>query len=185
MMYGCLTEKPMAFLRSAFALSLILLTLFDTSLAASTPAADAAEAERFLRQLYASYSPDGPGVPNKAVKEEDVYDASLIALMKADQDAAGGEVGYLDGDPLCDCQDWGDLRVQALTFAPAAGDRLKASVTLKDVVTGEGEQLDLLLHETANGWRAEDFINAQGSLAQNLRQSTEELRQFKQDAAKP
>ncbi|WP_259754310.1 YbjP/YqhG family protein [Pseudomonas sp. GCEP-101] len=175
----------MAFLRSVFALSLILLTLFDTSLAASTPAADTASAERFLRQVYASYSHDGPGVPNPALKEEDVYDASLLALMKADQDAADGEVGYLNGDPVCDCQDWGDLRIQTLTFAAADGDRLTASVTLKDEVTGEGKQLDLLLHHTAHGWRVEDFVNAEGSLAQNLRKSTQDLLQFKQDAAKP
>ncbi|MFS2127078.1 DUF3828 domain-containing protein [Pseudomonas sp. Pseusp97] len=175
----------MAFLRSAFALSLILLTLFDTSLAASTPAADTASAERFLRQLYASYSPDGPGVPNSTLKEEDVYDASLIALMKADQDAADGEVGYLNGDPVCDCQDWGDLRIQTLTFAATDDGRLKASVTLKDVVTGEGKQLDLLLHRTAQGWRVEDFVNAEGSLAENLRKSTQDLLQFKKDAARP
>ena len=82
------------------------------TLAASAPSADdSASAEQFLRKVYASYASDGPGVPNDTLKEEDVYDASLIALMAADQDAADGEVGYLDGDPLCDCQDWGDIKI--------------------------------------------------------------------------
>lgn len=175
----------MAFLRSAFALSLILLTLFDTSLAASTPVAEIANAERFVRQLYASYSPDGPGVPNKTLKEEDVYDASLIALMKADQDAADGEIGYLDGDPLCDCQDWGDIRVRSLEFAPVDDERIKARVVLKDVLTGEDRDLGLLLHRTAGGWLVEDCFNEQGSLAKNLRNSTRELLQLKKGASKP
>lgn len=185
MMYGCPMENPMAFLRSAFALSLILLTLFDTSLAASTPAVDTASAERFLRQLYASYSPDGPGVPNQSLKQEDVYDASLIALMKADQDAADGELGYLGGDPLCDCQDWGDIKVKSLEFSPVDDERIKARVVLKDALTGEDRDLGLLLHRTAGGWLVEDCFNEQGSLAENLRHSTRELLQLKKGAAKP
>lgn len=175
----------MTILRHTFAL-LMLLALSELSLAATNPAAaDTAVAERFLRTIYAGYSPDGPGVPNKILKESDVYDASLIALMKADQDAADGEVGYLNGDPLCACQDWGDIRIKSLAFAVVEGDRLKASVVLKDVVTGEGRKLDLLLHRTAQGWRVEDVVDAEGSLAENLRQSTRELLQFKKDAAKP
>ncbi|WP_152223993.1 DUF3828 domain-containing protein [Pseudomonas sp. SCB32] len=175
----------MGYLRHILAL-LMLLAMAGASLAAGKPdAADTASAERFLRQIYSNYTPDGPGVPNKQLKEADVFDAALIALMKADQDAAEGEVGYLNGDPLCDCQDWGDIRIQTLTFAAADGDRLKASVTLKDVVTGEGKQLDLLLHNTAQGWRVEDFVNDEGSLAENLRLNTQELLQFKKDGAKP
>ncbi|MFJ3263294.1 hypothetical protein ACIPK7_23825 [Pseudomonas sp. NPDC086581] len=175
----------MAFLRSAFALSLILLTLFDTSLAASTPAADTASAERFLRQIYASYTPDGPGVPNGKLKETDVFDASLIALMKADQEAAGGELGYLGGDPLCDCQDWGDIKVKSLDFDAVDDERIKAQVVLKDALTGEDRDLGLLLHRTAGGWLVEDCFNEQGSLAENLRHSTRELLQLKQGVGKP
>ncbi|WP_178119557.1 DUF3828 domain-containing protein [Pseudomonas sp. SCB32] len=173
----------MSLLRPASALLLSLLMTFDASFAATSPAsADTTSAEHFLRQIYASYTPDGPGVPNDSLKEGDVYDASLLALMKADQDAAEGEGGYLDGDPLCDCQDWGDIRVQSLAFTSVDGNRLKASVVLKDVLNGEAKSLDLLLHRTAHGWRIEDCINGDGSLAENLRRSTRELLQYKKGA---
>lgn len=174
----------MVFLRHSFALLLTLLTLTDASIAATAPsAADSASAEQFLRQVYASYANDGPGVPNDKLQESDVYDASLIALMEADQDAADGEVGFLDGDPLCDCQDWGDIKIQSLAFTSVEGDRLKASLVLKDVATGEGRKLGLLLHRTAQGWRVEDCISGQGSLAENLKFNTRKLLQEKKDAA--
>ena len=174
----------MALLRHTFALLLILLTMTDASMAATAPsAADSASAEQFLRRVYASYANDGPGVPSDKLQESDVYDASLIALMEADQDNAAGEVGFLDGDPLCDCQDWGDIRIQSLALTALEGDRLKASLALKDASTGEGRKLDLLLHRTAQGWRVEDCISGQGSLAENLRRSTRKLLQEKKDAA--
>ncbi|HEY2481709.1 MAG TPA: hypothetical protein VGI30_05870, partial [Caulobacteraceae bacterium] len=34
-----------------------------------------------------------------------VFHPSLAHLIKEDSRLAGGEVGALDGDPLCDCQD--------------------------------------------------------------------------------
>lgn len=174
----------MLFLRHAFALLLVLLTMADASIAASAPSADDnASAKRFLRQIYASYANDGPGVPNDSLAQADIYDASLIALMQADQDAADGEVGYLNGDPLCDCQDWGDIRIQSLVFKPVNGERLTATLVLKDLSTGEGRNLDLLLHRTARGWRVEDCINGEGSLAENLRRSTRELLKYRNDAA--
>lgn len=174
----------MPFLRHTFALLLVLLTMADASLAASAPsAADSASAEQFVRHIYASYANDGPGVPNDSLAEADVYDASLIALMEADQDAADGEVGYLNGDPLCDCQDWGDIKIQSLAFNSVDAERLKATLVLKDASTGEGRNLSLLLHHTAQGWRVEDCISGEGSLAENLRRNTRELLKYKNDAA--
>ena len=34
-----------------------------------------------------------------------MFDPSLAGLIDEDTRLAGGEVGALDGDPLCDCQD--------------------------------------------------------------------------------
>src|SRR5262245_38727285 len=94
---------------------------------AGAQTSDTAGAEKFLRGVYAHYRDSNAPAPE--IKDEDIYDAPLLALMAADSEAADGEVGYLDGDPMCDCQDY-DIRDVRITFAPAESDQLKAKVSM-------------------------------------------------------
>jgi hypothetical protein len=133
--------------------------------APATHAPDSAAAEKFLRGIYTNYHANGHGVPNDKVKDADVYDASLIALMTADQKAADGEVGYLDGDPLCDCQDF-DIREVKLSIKPADKNRLDATVSFHNL--DAQKTLHLLLVETPKGWRVFDVMSSEGSLREGL-----------------
>lgn len=133
-------------------------------------ASDTAAAEKFLRGVYAHYRESKSPAPE--IKDEDIYDAPLLALMDADSKAADGEVGYLDGDPMCDCQDY-DIRDVRIGFAPAGSGQLKATVSMLNF--GERKTINLLLHKTAKGWRVADVIGADGSLSDGLRQSTADM----------
>jgi hypothetical protein len=149
-------------------LALGLLFNVGTTMAADAPATrapDIAAAERFLQGIYANYHASGHGVPNDTVKDTDVYDASLIALMTADQKAADGEVGYLDGDPLCDCQDF-DIRKVKLNLKPTGKDRLDAAVSFHNL--DAQKTLHVLLVETPKGWRVFDVVSSEGSLRDGL-----------------
>ena len=80
-----------------------------TPATAGTSAQDISNARSFLSHIYAGYHPDA-GL-DAILPDEEVYTPALIAAMQANSDAYAGEVGYLDGDPLCDCQDTAqDLR---------------------------------------------------------------------------
>jgi hypothetical protein len=54
---------------------------------------------------------------------------SLAALVEKDRKAAPGEIGKLDFDPICDCQDSDGLRFQ-VTHLTRSGSRAVASVSL-------------------------------------------------------
>ncbi len=117
-------------------------------------------AENFLRGIYANYRADGKGVNGT-----DVYETSLLALMAADQQAANGEIGYLDGDPLCDCQDF-DIRDVKLAINPAGQDRLDVTVSFRNF--DERRTLHLLLLRSPHGWRVFDVLSGDGSLRMAL-----------------
>ena len=70
-------------------------------------AADAAGARAFLKAVYSHYPtpkgrrpyfPTGPSAPS-------VFDPAMVALLREDQRLAHGEVGAIDSDPFCQCQD--------------------------------------------------------------------------------
>src|SRR5882724_2739164 len=70
-------------------------------------ATDTADAKAFLDGVYAHYksSKNNTFQPFDANAGE-VLDADTIALMKADEKALNGDLGDIDGDWLCDCQDY-------------------------------------------------------------------------------
>jgi hypothetical protein len=146
--------------------------------AQSSPASsgpDITAARQFLESLYANYRVDGEGVPNQTVKEADVYDPSLVVLMHANQQAAGdGEVGYLDGDPLCDCQDF-DIRAVKLDFKVVGKNQLVATVVFHNL--DRDTTLRLALRFSSSGWRVSDVLSASGdSLRAALQKSTLEFK---------
>lgn len=89
--------------------------LFACVLAPACSAQDAAAAKTFLQSIYARYTKNSRGVEIAGPGARRFLHSSLIALIREDARAVGpGEVGVLDSDPLCGCQDWDgifDLRI--------------------------------------------------------------------------
>jgi opacity protein-like surface antigen len=132
--------------------------------------ADTTGAEPFLRGIYAQYhGRDSNGV---SAADKNIYDAPLLALMAENTAAAGGELGYLDWDPLCDCQDF-DISDVHIAFTAAGTDRLLAKVSMRNL--DEHTTLDLVLHKTAAGWRVADISGQGGSISAGLRRSTRDM----------
>ena len=85
----------------------LLPPLLAVALAAHAQSAD--DARRFVTGLYGAYGHSQPDyVGHEALQ---VFSPRLLALIRRDQRAARGEVGALDGDPICDCQDSGGLKL--------------------------------------------------------------------------
>jgi len=115
---------------------------------------NAESARRFVASLYARYGPDGNPANLSAENAGEVFDSSLIALVKADAAAVGpSHVGVLDYDPLCNCQqtdvEFPGLRI---TTQLVNASRATATVTFNDV-DQHPINIVLTLIRGENGWR--------------------------------
>lgn len=128
------------------------------SVAAADPAA-AADAKAFLEGVYAHYktSKNSTFQPFDA-DAKNVLDPDLIALMAADTKALNGELGDIDGDWLCDCQDYTSITA-TITVLSASADTAKATSDFKDVDdTSPKPRHDTFdLVKTPAGWRIHDM----------------------------
>ena len=122
-------------------------------LALAVAAAPLAETPKaFVERVYASYR-DRDFSP--FVHAERYFSPRLNAAIKEDARLAKGEVGYLDGDPLCQCQDADGLRSKVLRI------RLEGSATalaelLLDYPDSTATHVRLTLIRTNDGWRIGD-----------------------------
>jgi uncharacterized protein DUF3828 len=123
---------------------------------ACVTAKDAPSARTFVEQLYASYTPDvAPKVLGADASK--IFAAPLLALIREDQKRAQGEIGLLDHDPVCGCQDSGRMKTQSISVAEQSRSRARATVNLANA--GETKKLDLDLTLENGRWRIADIAD--------------------------
>lgn len=153
--------------------------------AAESP--DAVAAKAFLDGVYAHYKSNSTGsnwAPMDANVKE-VFDADLAKLLVADTKALKGEVGEIDSDWLCDCQDWESL-VATVTVTSATPTEAQAVAAIHDTqIKDDGpprrDTFDLV--KTPAGWRIHDMgTRDEPSLRAVL---TKEIADMKASAGKP
>lgn len=113
----------------------------------------------FIHRIYAGYARSN----YDSLRQIDlIFSSDLGAAIRKDEHLAKGEVGYLDGDPLCDCQDHGklDARIRSLNV-PTRTSAIAAIHV--DLGTGETKDLRLKLVLGRNGWRVADIISSDGT----------------------
>lgn len=146
--------------------------------AAGAAAPDAAGAEAFVRGLFAGYAqpveeatapPESfgpaPSPADMAAGEARTYAPELADLMRRDRASTPeGEIGTLDYDPICGCQDNGRITVDRVVLTPAPDGRVWAATTFTDHEVGNPETGQpsvtstrrFLLERTPAGWRVAD-----------------------------
>lgn len=128
-------------------------------------AQDAASAKSFLESLYRLYGKGGKGVALSGPRTHKVFDPSLLALMDADAKANGpDQVGVLDGDPLCSCQDWDALRDLQIAVAPPFEGRTVAKVSFalfagKNGSPEDRRKLEITLAARQGRWLVYDVLD--------------------------
>ncbi len=126
--------------------------------AAAATAADKAEpatAEAFLRALYAPYLAGDQTVAPTDKAAPTIFDRRLTALIRKDQANAKGEVGALDSDPICACQDFERLTALSVKAQPVGPQRATAIVRFTNGTTHT--TLTYTLVAGAAGWRVADI----------------------------
>lgn len=113
------------------------------------PAGDpCGDPEKFVRSLFAQY--DDGAKPLDAVA---YFDDSTMALVQRDRDLAKGELPSLDYDPVCNCQDWENLKVTEVRIGRDEGTT--AGVAFQN--GGKTFRQDFALRCTSNGWKVHDI----------------------------
>ena len=132
-------------------------------------AAIAGESPRaFLERTYSSYR-DSNFSPLDQPQE--IFAPELRAAILEDERLAHGEVGFLDGDPLCDCQDTGGMSSRIISVA-RNGAKASALVLVRFAGTNDRREIRLKLVRTPSGWRIADVgTKSEPSLLQDLRQA--------------
>jgi Protein of unknown function (DUF3828) len=89
-------------------------------------AQDENSAKALLTTIFGHYSKGGKGVDFKS----GYFHSSLIALVNADFKAAGTDIPAAgDGDPVCDCQEWGGFWVSKMDVTMETPQRAQVVVT--------------------------------------------------------
>ncbi len=112
-------------------------------------------AAAFLRRIYAPYvagdttaDPTGKAAPT-------IFDARLTALIRKDQTQSQGEIGVLDQNPICDCQDFDRIKLRSITFLHRNAIRATANVRFTNLHTTS--VLKYTLTKSKRGWRVTDI----------------------------
>ena len=134
------------------------------ALAASQPAETPRE---FIARVYSEYRSEGF---SPLAKPELYFSPKLTGAIRKDS-GRDGEVGYLDGDPLCDCQDYERLSATVLQLRQPSHSVSVAHVRVV-LSPNATRNLQLRLIRTAAGWRIDDVIGADHrSLLRELQRS--------------
>ena len=139
------------------------------AIAAPAGAQDLPAAKSFVSGLYSAYQRQ-PGPDYLGKQMGDVFAPDLIALIRREAASVPkGDVGALDGDPICDCQDWQISKVEVTVAAPTPG-AAEAEVRFQNA--GEPRQVRLDLLAVQGRWRVADVHTPDmPSLAKLLRDS--------------
>jgi Protein of unknown function (DUF3828) len=177
-------------------LGLIMLPLCLIAFATPASAQDATSAKTFLESSYRQYGKGGKGVALSGPQARRVFDESLLALIRADEKANGpDQVGVLDGDPICSCQDWDALRdLQIAVETPVAG-RAVARVSFalfagKNGTPEDRRRLEITLASRQGQWRVWDVLDTSEpghpfALRAELSKDIQTLRKAQGAAKKP
>ena len=106
----------------------------------------------YMERLYASYRNSSF---NPLTHPARYFSARLAAALNEDARLAHGEVGYVDGDPICQCQDPDGLRAIVIGVSqkgPAEVD-VRVSISLSGY---EARPATFSLIMTKAGWRIDD-----------------------------
>ena len=121
--------------------------------AALAPAPRAETPEAFLERIYAAYSDPDYSPLDRPGR---IFAPPLVAAIREDQRLSREEVGFMDADPLCQCQDHSGLRPLIRAVSRPTGRTATARMLLS-FGTSDDRELRLDLVRTRAGWRDADL----------------------------
>lgn len=141
-----------------FAIALLSATFPITN--ALAPAQEPVSARDFLTSVYRHYEKNGKGVSLTGKSGEDTFASSLRELALRDAEANGpDQVGVLDGDPVCACQDWEGIYNLSIDLEPVDASHSSAHVHFSLSQGKDERNLDLDLVRERESWRIWNIVD--------------------------
>jgi Protein of unknown function (DUF3828) len=141
---------------------------------APAPVAAADSPRAFLTRLYARYE---SGNLKPFPRQEQVYAPELVRQMRLNAKLYGPEqVGLIDYDPVCQCQDVSELKARIFDITPTGRGKAEARVSIG---FGDGtvhHEIRVNLIRAAAGWRIADIATReQLSLLADLQRDNQKM----------
>lgn len=128
-------------------------------LAGPAAAQDLDRAKAFVAGLYTAYS-KAPGPDYVGTQASEAWSPALLDLMRREAASTPeGDVGALDGDPICNCQDY-EITAVSVTVKAGGANKARADVVFRNFDQPQAVSLDLVM--TGGGWRVDD-VHAEGT----------------------
>ena len=130
-----------------------------------TTGSDTEDVKAFLEGVYAHYKTSSSKSDFQPFDANgpDVLDPDTLALMKADEKALNGDLGDIDADWLCACQDYTSIKA-TIAVQSATATTAKATSDFQDVddksAKPRHDTFDLV--KTPAGWRIHDMTTDGG-----------------------
>lgn len=134
---------------------MILAFIFGAVLGVS-PAVAANTPEAFMRRLYEGYR--DPNFEPLAHPQR-TFTRRLISAINEDAILARGEVGYVDADPVCQCQDPVGMRATVVSVKLQGANKATANVSLH-FGKSKDHPVKFSLVRTRAGWRIADVSSS-------------------------
>ncbi|WP_437890899.1 DUF3828 domain-containing protein [Phytobacter sp. V91] len=124
-----------------------------------------------VEQLYQHYASNAPGVVFDATGDEQVISSRLMQVVAEDQKlTAEGDVGYLNYDPVCNCQDYDNLVLERVDIVPHDDQHVDAIVRFRPFSDGPETVTQTLSLVDENGrWLIDDIVNETSSLYEGIK----------------
>ena len=144
--------------RTSAAISATIMVLMALGAGQALASPDAAGATRFVRDLYARYSSERFCAMCVAGAER-IFDPSLVALLRENKRLTpDGEMGAIDADPICRCQDPEGLRAKVTSVTMDGPTSATAVVLIRfgGAAAADVKRVSLSLVVVAGRWRIHD-----------------------------
>ncbi len=124
---------------------------------AASNAADVASARAFVRTLYDRYQRNGSFAVLADEEEPKYFAADTLTLLRANARLLKGEVGDIDVDPVCVCQDNDGMKATIRKLATMGKDAAHADIDLGWSSDGHITRVKMDLVREGGGWRIRDI----------------------------
>lgn len=131
----------------------------------------------FLVEVYNRYKEGGAPIPFAEKGKNQIISESFMKIVEEDATLADGEVGALDYDPICWCQDWETMKIYNIDVK-SNGHEATGFIDYslwKDESSRRTQHFKLLLEKER--WYIDDIMTDEGSLRRMIEESNEQQKQ--------
>jgi hypothetical protein len=129
---------------------------FAAAFAASS-AADVVSARAFVRSLYDHYEPNGSFAVLADEEEPRYFAADTLSLLRENTRLLKGEVGDIDVDPVCVCQDNDGMKATVRSVTMTGKDAARADIDIGWSSDRHITRVKMDLVRGSGGWRIHDI----------------------------